>query len=151
MHTILYFKHCSTGSSRSERESPRFSLLCKQAEAAFLEPRDRRVRNTGKGGGRNRSGETDVTGSASPGGGGPAPRSGRYASRTRAHTQPVIPTGGRCPRAGPQAGGAVDEQQQRDEMAEPRQARGAAGGGEAAAAAAARLPQGDAAGRPHGS
>lgn len=66
-------------------------------------------------------------------------------------TRPVIPTGGRCSRAGRGAGGAMEEQEQRDEAAEERQERGAAGGGGGEAAAAAKLPQGDAAGRLHGS
>lgn len=43
----------------------------------------------------------------------------------------------------------MEEQEQRDEAAEERHERGAADGREAAAAA--RLPQGDAAGRLHGS
>lgn len=69
----------------------------------------------------------------------------RGAADTSGTRSPAIPTGGRCGRAGPGAGEAMEEQEQRDEAAEKRQESGAA------AAAAARLPQGVAAGRLHGS
>lgn len=70
---------------------------------------------------------------------------GRGAADISSTRTPAIPTGGRCSRAGPGYTGAMEEQEQRDEAAEERQERGAA------AAAAARLPQGVAAGRLHGS